>query len=168
MYELYKKKIKEIADGLFKTARSISETHENFAAVCFFIQGPIKTPKVVGTILPMSDTNKDEIAEGIKEKARETKALAVFMITEAYMIKSEAEELEKYTSGQVRVSEHPDKQEILHGILDTKFSSSTYIAEINRVGDKKVLKDTDITDNVTGTGRFSGFLEEDCDETVSN
>jgi hypothetical protein len=154
-----KENIKEFIDQIISHSQHIMSEHSHVPPVVFFIleNGDIYMLDINNALLD-SDEGKDlvgELVRGLVKQKKDPSVHAVIMVSEAWF----AEVKNKDQMENIKVSDHPDKQEVIMINCETRNDSSITRIPIVRVGDDVILG-IPVTlpfDKESLTGKFSFF-----------
>lgn len=160
--------VKKMADSLFERARSIREGGDEVSPTIFlFVNTPKETEEP--TLLIVSDAtsrSKDEHRLAIESMVRQTGAVYVARVDEAWSVRPNGDKDEEVASqawikSGRSLENYPGRIEVVHLVIDGPGFSRMYNCTI--LGER-TLGPTEIVDSGNVTGRFtnlSGRLGED-------
>ena len=159
-----------------KNLNDLLERHIRFCKDIFTTQGHVLPmwvgQDIDGNLYPITATfessdDKQKAAEDLKNIFRKVKAIRYVFMLESWMVrttKDKPSDLESIESGEIRPSQHPDREEviIIYG-EDLGEKSQITILKINRPADGEpfltTLEETEALEKFSGL--FCGLLPEE-------
>lgn len=140
-----------LQDGLFEIARDIRRDQE-VAPIAFLV--------VVGGLVqvPLFQIPKEQWRAAIVQGIRETRAMAVILHTEAYIVvgPQAPTAMAAKMAGLPSLNEFPGRQEILQSVME--LPNGTYRTLTASISEDGKLGPTEVADTAVLGGQFTGFF----------
>lgn len=156
-------KLNKLKEATIESIKNNFKRDKQIFPVCIIVEPDGKT-QFIGT--PFRNLEEKKVMMGyVKDTCKKVKAIAVFIINEAWVRKTTPEQFkqfnEEFKKTGKRISEYDDKKEVAMMIFETNTSSTLFMFDIDR-------QKNELVNMVSSPTRGGDFMHTLCEIQTNN